>query len=92
MHHSSLILLLDMTGCLNFICLQLWEVAGLIVTVELPNEDAVLISSRNYLIVVAWVKHHISDRVCVPDKRLEVIWHCLLCFVVPHLDHVIITA
>jgi hypothetical protein len=90
-HHIAIILLLYMACSLNFFGFLLREVACLSVTMELPDIDTVLASSRDDLVVVTRVKHNICDRVGVSNKSLEIVWYGLLSVVVPNFDQVVVT-
>lgn len=84
-HHVAFVLLLDLAGSF-LLLIYLWEEVSFCVSVELPDVNAVLASSRNNLVVVARVEHYIGDRVGVTYEGLEVVGNCLLCFVIPHFN------
>lgn len=61
------------------------------VSVEFPDIDAVTFADTDDLRVVPWIEHDAVDWVSVTDEALEVVRNGLLCFVVPNLDHAILS-
>lgn len=62
------------------------------IAVELPHIDSVTLSNTDDLRVVSWVEHDAVDWICVSNKALEVVWNRLLSFIVPNLNHAILTS
>ena len=89
MHHVTIVLLLDFASSFHLF-IDFGEEVCLCVTVELPNVDAILTSSRNYLVIIAGIEHNVSDRVGVTDESLEVIWDGLLGLIIPHFDQIVV--
>ena len=72
-------------ACRNLIVLiNLWVVVRVSVSVELPDVDAVVLSSRNYHVVVQRVEHSADEWISVPNESLEEMRHSLLGIIVPH--------
>ena len=88
-HHVAFVLLLDLAGSF-LLLIDLGEEVSFCISVELPDIDAVLASSRYDLVVVARVEHYICDWVCVTYEGLEVVRNCLLCFIIPQFYKIVV--
>lgn len=71
--------------------IELREEVRLGVSVELPDENAIVFTSTEDHVVVKRVKHSTEDRVGVTDEGLEVSWCCCLGFKIPDLEKVVVT-
>jgi len=60
--------------------------------VKVPNEDSVLEAYCDYLIVVTRIEHHCTYGVRVSDEALEEEGIGFLGFIVPYLDHVVLSS
>ena len=59
---------------------------------EFPNVDAVVFCRRDDHTVVQGVEHCAHNWVCMTNKCLKEVRHCLLGIVVPHFKQVVLTS
>jgi hypothetical protein len=62
------------------------------VAVEVPDEDAVVLTDSDDLAVVVRVEDDIIDLIGVSNEALEIAGVVLLSFVVPDLDHAVLSS
>ena len=73
------------------VLINLWVVVRVSVSVELPDVDAIVLSSRNHHVVVQWVEHRADEWIGMPNESLEEMRHSLLGVIVPHLKQVVLS-
>ena len=59
---------------------------------EFPYVDAIALANADDLRVVSWIEYDGLQWISMPNEALEKVWRCLLGFVVPDLDHVVLAA
>ena len=62
------------------------------VTIEVPDEDSIVLAHTNNLAVVFRVEEYFINRICVSNEALEIVWCGVLSLVVPDFDHVVFAA
>lgn len=55
------------------------------ISLEAPKVNSVFVTNTEHCAVVIGAEHYTPNWISMTYKGLEEIWHCLLCFIVPHL-------